>query len=82
MVFLQNFNPSPELMKKVHWANRYSERVMRLSAQTHKEFMEESNNWGSTRHVYLQRLSNRISHKIYILARYSSFLTTTALNSK
>ncbi|MGB6151848.1 MAG: hypothetical protein WBG48_07645, partial [Pricia sp.] len=76
------FNPSPELMKKVHWANRYSDRVMKLQAKAHKKFMEESDTWGGKRHRYLQRLSNRISHKVYVLARYSSFLTTAALNSK
>jgi len=55
---------------------------MELHAKTHREFMNESDNWGSARHQYLQCLSNRISCKINVLSRYSSFLTTAALKAK
>ena len=76
------FNPSPELMKKVYWSNRYSDRIMKLHDQTHERFMKESNNWGNDKHLYLQGLMSRIRNRINVLARYSSFLTTAALKSK
>lgn len=44
MIFPNDFNPSPELMKKVYWTNRYSDRIMELHKQVHREFMKESDN--------------------------------------
>lgn len=69
-------------MKKVYWSNRYSDRVMKLHEDTHKAFMIEAENWGSQKHLEIQQLIRRISYRINVLARYSSLLTTAALQSK
>ena len=61
---LGTFNPNPQLMKKVYWANRYSNRIMKLHDVVHKSFMNEAENWGSPEHLKLQRLTRRISFRI------------------
>ena len=79
---LSTFNPSPELMKKAYWTNRYSDRIMKLHDVAHKAFMKESENWGSSEHLRTQQLTRRISFRINVIARYSSLLTNAALKSK
>jgi hypothetical protein len=78
---LSTFNPSQELMKKVCWANRYSDRIMKLHDVAHKAFMKEAENCGSPEHLRIQQLTRRLSFRINVLARYSSLLTNAALKS-
>ncbi|SDE84270.1 hypothetical protein SAMN05421636_10812 [Pricia antarctica] len=82
MQTLSQFNPSPELMKKVYWTNRYSDRIMKLHDEAHAAFMKESEHWGSEKHLLSQQLNRRIAFRVNVLARYSSLLTTAALKFK
>ena len=79
---MKTFNPQPELMKKVYWTNRFSDRIMKLHNEAHSSFMKESENWGSQKHIKLQQLTRRINFRVNVLARYSALLTSAALKSK
>lgn len=77
---LKEFYPGTNNYKKIIWLNRYFDRVMKLHDVNKKKLLNESINWGSDEHIRLRKLQNRIHNKIYLLARYSSLLTSKALN--
>ena len=67
-------------IQKIHeksiWANRYSNRLVSLSDRVFATM--QSLDWDSKEYQNLRKLRNRITSKIYVLARYSGFITTNA----
>lgn len=69
--------------QKSIWANRYSNRLVKLSDIVFSKM--QSLEWDSKEYQELRTLRNKVSYKIYVLARYSRFITGNAfkiLNSK
>lgn len=63
--------------QKSNWANRYSTRLVKLSDRVFSKM--KSLEWDSEEYQSLRGLRNRIAIKIYVLARYSGFITGNAV---
>lgn len=64
--------------KKCLWTNRYSDRLVKLSDMIFSKM--QSLAWDSKEYQDLRELRNRVSNKIYVLARYSGLITSKALS--
>ena len=76
---MDNFQLSniQDIHKKSIWANRYSNRLVNLSDKVFVTM--QSLEWDSKEYQKLRALRDKITYKIYLLARYSGFITSNAM---
>lgn len=81
---LQYLNQLQVVRNKLDWANRYSDRLVKLSDYVFVLRNDMSNQieeyWHDDDYIKLSKLSARISFKIDVLARYGNILTTKVFN--
>ncbi len=76
---IQYLNKLEKVSKKLKWANRYSDRLVKLSDQVFIMRIdlskEKEEYWNDQEYVGLTNLAHRISYKIAVLARYGNIMT-------